>query len=249
MTGCNPALSKHRDRIYETVNKGLDKNIPKHEIRVDRSTSQLRADMSQGRNPRHPSSTRDIILQAAEDVFTERGFSDSSISRIAKRAKVTKSLIHHHFGTKENLWMEVKMRRFDDYFAVQRQQLETAGASPDNLRQAILNLFNVLRDDPAVVRLIAWHLLDRTVMERHGDEKELTALGMARVAEAQRAGTIRPDLDPGYLLVSFFCLVFHWFLAKHEYLKWVGVDPTSPTADDEYLEAMLKIFFDGVRPR
>lgn len=205
--------------------------------------------MSSGHNTGRQVPTRDVILQAAEAVFTERGFSDASMSKIAKRANVTKSLIHHHFGTKENLWMEVKMRRFDDYFAVQRRQLETAGASPDNLRQAILNLFNVLRDDPAVVRLIGWHLLDKTEMDRHGDERDLTALGMARVAEAQKNGTIRPDLNPGYLLVTFFCLVFHWFMAKHEYLKWIGQDPGSQTADDEYLETMVKIFFEGVRPR
>lgn len=215
---------------------------------TDRPVSSRRT-MSQGQNPRQHPRTREIILQAAEDVFTERGFSDASMSRIAKQANVTKSLIHHHFGTKENLWLEVKMKRFDDYFAVQRQQLETAGASPDNLRQAIFNLFNVLRNDPAVVRLIAWHLLEKTEMHRHGEEQDLTALGMARIAEAQQSGAIRKDLDPGYMLVSFFCLVFHWFMAKHEYLKWIGADPASGNADDEYLETMLKIFFEGVQPR
>jgi len=195
------------------------------------------------------SSTRDAILDAAEKIFIERGFSDTSMSRIAKEASVTKSLIHHHFGSKEHLWTEIKNRRFHEYFSIQKQQLADADAGIESFKVCIINLFNVLRNDPEVVRLISWHLLDRAQTQRHEDEKELTAMGLSRLLEAQQQGHTRNDVDPRYMLISFFCLVFHWFMGKHEYLKWVGMDPDSSTADDEYLENMLKIFFQGVLPR
>ena len=195
------------------------------------------------------SSTRDAILDAAEKIFIERGFSDTSMSKIAKEARVTKSLIHHHFGSKEQLWSEIKKRRFHEYFSIQKEKLASADAGIESLRTCIVDLFNVLRDDPEVVRLISWHLLDRAQTERHQDEKELTAMGLTRLLEGRQQGSVRDDIDPRYMLIAFFCLVFHWFMGKHEYLKWVGIEPDATTADDEYLENMLKIFFQGVLPR
>ncbi|MDQ7784031.1 MAG: TetR/AcrR family transcriptional regulator [Desulfomonilaceae bacterium] len=205
--------------------------------------------MAQTQKHGPPASTRNAILDAAEKIFIERGFSDTSMSKIAKAARVTKSLIHHHFGSKEQLWAEIKKRRFHEYFSVQKEQLAAADAGIESFKTCIINLFNVLRDDPEVVRLISWHLLDRAQTERHEDEKELTAMGHAKLLEGQELGYLRNDIDTRYMLISFFCLVFHWFMSKHEYLKWVGIEPDSITADDEYLENMLKIFFQGVLPR
>jgi TetR/AcrR family transcriptional regulator len=204
-----------------------------------------------GHVPKQPatSSTKDTILDAAEKIFVERGFSDTSMSRIAKEAKVTKSLIHHHFGSKEQLWREIKNRRFEEYFSIQKQQLATADAGMDSFKDCIVNLFDVLRNNPEVVRLISWHLLDKNQMERHEDERELTSMGLLKLLDAQKNGLLRDDVDPKYMLVAFFCLVFHWFMGKHEYLKWVGIEPDSSTADDEYLVNILKIMFEGLIPR
>ena len=63
--------------------------------------------------------SRAAILEAAEALFVARGFSAISLSEIAERSGVTKSLIHHHFGAKEALWAEVKRRRFTSYHAQQ----------------------------------------------------------------------------------------------------------------------------------
>src|SRR5690606_25552520 len=55
------------------------------------------------RRRRDPDATRAEILEAAEQLFLQDGFGRTSISAIARLAGVTKSLIHHHFGTKEAL--------------------------------------------------------------------------------------------------------------------------------------------------
>lgn len=43
------------------------------------------------------------ILQACIELFSERGFSNTSTSQIAERAQVAEGTIYKHFGTKENL--------------------------------------------------------------------------------------------------------------------------------------------------
>ena len=64
---------------------------------------------------RNPEATRAAILDAAEKVFLDKGYGETSMSQIAAEAAVTKSLLHHYFGSKDNLWTKVKTRRFAVY--------------------------------------------------------------------------------------------------------------------------------------
>lgn len=51
--------------------------------------------------------TRKTILKAALKVFAREGFSDAKLREIADHAGTTHSLIRHHFGSKDDLWMAV----------------------------------------------------------------------------------------------------------------------------------------------
>ena len=52
-------------------------------------------------------STRTVILSAAKEALVESGYSALSTRSIAHRAGVPLSQIHYHFGTKQNLVLEV----------------------------------------------------------------------------------------------------------------------------------------------
>ncbi|MGW1592070.1 TetR/AcrR family transcriptional regulator [Streptomyces sp. NPDC002386] len=58
-----------------------------------------------GRPPRTESAgTRDRILSAAREEFSERGYEKTSVRGIAKAAGVDSALVHHYFGTKEQIF-------------------------------------------------------------------------------------------------------------------------------------------------
>ncbi|MFF5483612.1 TetR family transcriptional regulator [Streptomyces sp. NPDC012935] len=58
-----------------------------------------------GRPPRTESAdTRDRILNAAREEFSERGYEKTSVRGIAKAAGVDSALVHHYFGTKEQVF-------------------------------------------------------------------------------------------------------------------------------------------------
>jgi AcrR family transcriptional regulator len=58
-----------------------------------------------GRPPRTESAdTRDRILIAAREEFSERGYEKTSVRGIAKAAGVDAALVHHYFGTKEQVF-------------------------------------------------------------------------------------------------------------------------------------------------
>ncbi len=56
-----------------------------------------------GRRP-GPSSSREDILAAARVLFGDRGYDKASIRAIAREARVDPALVHHFFGTKEELF-------------------------------------------------------------------------------------------------------------------------------------------------
>ena len=68
-----------------------------------------------GRTGRRPGSedTRATILAAARAAFAERGFEGASIRDIAARAGVDGALIHHYFGSKQQLFLAASEFPFD----------------------------------------------------------------------------------------------------------------------------------------
>ena len=68
--------------------------------------------------------TRNSILDAAEDVFNDRGYSKTSLNEIALVAGVTRGAIYWHFKNKEDLFNEMCER----VRTPMREQLEKAVA-------------------------------------------------------------------------------------------------------------------------
>jgi AcrR family transcriptional regulator len=57
--------------------------------------------------------TRDRIIAAATDLFSERSYDGASTREIAARADVTQPLVNYHFRTKEELWRAAVDSLFD----------------------------------------------------------------------------------------------------------------------------------------
>src|SRR5690554_7975585 len=68
------------------------------------------------------SDTVDRILDAAEELFAERGFSETSLRMITSKAKVNLAAVNYHFGSKNALIHAVFARFLTPFSAT----LETA---------------------------------------------------------------------------------------------------------------------------
>lgn len=69
--------------------------------------------------------TRETILDAAEYLFSQRGYDGASIRDIAGRAGVPVGLVSHHGGNKEKLFFTVIERRADELARLRCDALET----------------------------------------------------------------------------------------------------------------------------
>lgn len=69
---------------------------------------------------------RTVLLEAALDVFGEEGYSRANVGAIAERAGVSRTLVYHHFGSKEELLLAL----YEDLHAEVIERVQGA-VSPD----------------------------------------------------------------------------------------------------------------------
>jgi AcrR family transcriptional regulator len=115
-----------------------------------------------GRRPGSPD-TRAAILAVARARFADSGFARTSVRAIAADAGVDPALVHHYFGTKDDLFMAALALPVDP-----RQVLAPAIAEgPDGAGERILRVFLGVWDEPEIrVRLVAAF---RSVFEAQGE--------------------------------------------------------------------------------
>lgn len=65
-----------------------------------------------------PSAGAQRVLDAALDLFSERGFEGTSLQDIADRLGVTKAAVYYHFHTKDELLQALVRPAFDDLLAL-----------------------------------------------------------------------------------------------------------------------------------
>ena len=70
--------------------------------------------------------TRSLLLDAAEEVFAEKGFTAATLDDIAHAAGYTKGAIYKHFTAKEDLFLAVSDRYWRRYFDNFAEVMSTA---------------------------------------------------------------------------------------------------------------------------
>jgi len=97
-----------------------------------------------GRRPGSPD-TREAILAAARQAFAERGFDNATVRQIATAAEVDPALVHHYFGTKEQLFLATVQ------VPINPQELLPAvlAGGKDNVGENLVRTFIRVWDSPA----------------------------------------------------------------------------------------------------
>ncbi|GAA2392320.1 TetR family transcriptional regulator [Catellatospora methionotrophica] len=96
-----------------------------------------------GRRPGNPD-TREAILAAARQLFAEKGFDAATMRAIAAAAEVDPALVHHYFGTKEQLFVATMQFPMDPRELI--DQVVAGGKDDAGVRLA--RLFVTVWDSP-----------------------------------------------------------------------------------------------------
>ena len=103
-----------------------------------------------GRRPGN-SGTREAIIEAARQRFSEVGFDKASVRSIAAKAGVDPALVHHYFGTKQDLFVAAVAIPIDPAPVLRR----VAETPLDRLGEGLIRNIVGAWDSPAGVGLVA----------------------------------------------------------------------------------------------
>ncbi|WP_199551546.1 TetR family transcriptional regulator [Streptomyces sp. N35] len=131
--------------------------------------------------------TRDRILAAAREQFSERGYDKASIRSIAKAAGVDSALVHHYFGTKD----EVFAAAIEVTFEPAQTVVGTVGQGLDGAGERLARFFFAVWENPATrTPLLA---IIRSAVTHEAAAKVLRAFVVRRLIERVEADLKVPN--------------------------------------------------------
>jgi AcrR family transcriptional regulator len=155
------------------------------------------------------------ILDTAEKLFADHGYSATSMRRIADAVGVNPALIHYYFGSKKELLLKVMERSFEPLKDALAKMKDGAHASPGMIANLMLTM---AASHPNIPRL-----LTREVLLPGGEMQEFFIDNMAPllggalpglIEKEKVAGRMRQDADPSISAVLILAVCVFPFIAR-----------------------------------
>jgi len=104
-------------------------------------------------------SMEQVILETAERLFLEKGFTATSTTQIAKAVGCNQALVHYYFRTKDNLFNTIFEQKFKMLFEnLYASQNFGNIPFPEKVKHAVESHFDLLTKNPKLPLLVATEL-------------------------------------------------------------------------------------------
>lgn len=154
---------------------------------------------------------RDLIREAALDVFSQQGFRGATLDQIAERAGLSKPNLLYYFPSKEAIHLDLLARLLDAWLDPLRA-LEPMGDPKAEILGYMRRKLDLSRDFPRESRLFANEVLQGAprLMELLGGElKALVDEKSAVLRQWAEEGRIA-NLPPQHLIFAIWALTQHY---------------------------------------
>lgn len=169
-----------------------------------------------------------LILDSAVALFTSKGFQATRMEDVAKKAGISKGLTYFYYKNKEDLFMALTKKAFDQFKDEFRDVYRSKGKSgldmindlviriPDYARKnqvyydAILNFldlmkkYNDLKQRALISPLILESVHFQKLLEIH---HEPAKIGVMMVSQGIKDGSIRPELQPEITFYTIWSMI------------------------------------------
>jgi len=180
------------------------------------------------------SPSKDQILDAAERLFAQQGFSRTTIMQIGKAAGVNSALLYYYFGDKERLYHAVLERLVSRLISRTLGGLGTDVSPELKIRGFIQAQVETIMANPQLPKLFMREMLDHDAEHAVEQIQHLAATSFKglceTIEEGQRQGTFRPDIDPKFAAISTVGQVAYFFLARPAVRILLGAGKEGPSA-------------------
>lgn len=108
--------------------------------------------------------TRDEILDAAAQIFREKGFHAASMQEIAQAVNLQKASLYHHVASKQDILLALLDRALDTLIEQFENDVNPQLPPPDRLRQAMQAYLQAMLDNRDLAAVL---LLEHRSLEPH----------------------------------------------------------------------------------
>jgi AcrR family transcriptional regulator len=198
--------------------------------------------LSSGSKKNPYGSSKQHILQAAETLFSEKGFSQTTLRSVAQASGANTALVSYYFGSKEGLQkavVELQVQRCEQFLAT----LKAPGQpdwNRDVFRSQIESVFNFVQSDPALYRLWNWASSERT---EAGYKSAHAVLKPLEAHCAKAIGILIPSLSE--LEVQARSITMRSLLMRYNEMCW-GPDTSNGGKSDPVLSEVRELFLNKI---
>lgn len=191
--------------------------------------------------------TREAILAAALDLFSERSFAGATTREIASRARVTQPLLNYHFRSKDELWRAAVDGLFESLTtALAARQAGLRGVDERTTVRLLAREFIVFSArHPQLHRIITQECktdgprMDYLVERHVRPIYDAVAEQFARLVEQ---GDM-PPVAPAHLYYILTGAGPSMFVLAPECRRLTGLDPAADDVIESHADAVLALLF------
>jgi AcrR family transcriptional regulator len=162
--------------------------------------------------------SKEKIIEAAIEVFFDKGFDGASMREIAEKAGLTKPMIYYHFKNKEALYLEL-IEEYLDLFCQGLESMLAKDSDPRATLSAIIDFFEQTFARGAKV----YNIIQREIIGNGHYVALLTEKYFIKLSQniagflqqGQQSGFIRPDLDPQLAEMSLISILLLYFSGEN----------------------------------
>jgi AcrR family transcriptional regulator len=159
--------------------------------------------------------TEQLILKAARNVFTHKGFDGARMQDIANEAGINKALLHYYFRSKdklfESIFKDVIKTFFPQIFSVLLADLSLF----DKIRRFTESYIDILVKNPEIPGFVFHELSknpDRLIGNIRETGADISIIGELLQMEAE-AGNIKP-IKPEHFIANLISMCVFPFIAR-----------------------------------
>jgi TetR/AcrR family transcriptional regulator len=173
--------------------------------------------------------TRKLILKHATDEFATKGYDGARVDSIARRFGLSKNMLYHYFGSKEDLFVAVLEDAYER-FRSRQQDIGIQRADPvEAIKHLIVQTFSAVTENHKFIALLTSENLHKgRHIRRSRAIRPLYNPLIGRIGEILQegaiAGVFRKNLDPILVYVSFSALAYHYVSNRYTLNAALGVD-------------------------
>ena len=181
-----------------------------------------------------------VILDAAAELFLERGFDSTSTTDIAKKAGCNQALVHYYFRTKENLFLRIFKKNIETFLSFANNYMYS-GDFMQFLEKGIESYFEILKANRSLPLFLIKELAmneDRRIFFRenfvNNELRRSVYYKFDKIVKQEiEKGTIRP-IETLNLLLDVISLCAFTFISLPMYATWLEKDDSEL---DDFIES------------